>query len=100
MPYDYGINPAQDAAELRKLMARVADLERQAMQQRELNYGQRAQISAYTSGSPTFTVTFESGDTAQVRMAIDTGYTPQVGHYGLVIVTPDACWWVGRDSVP
>jgi len=62
--------------------------------------GRRGQVTAYVGGSTTLTATLETGGTAVCRWIPNNGYTPAVNHFGLVLVTPSANWWLGQDSIP
>ena len=63
-------------------------------------FDHREEITAYVGGSTTLTATLETGGTAVCRWIPNNGYTPAVNHYGLVLVTPSANWWLGQDSIP
>lgn len=94
------INPAEDNAEVRRLLQRVRELEDAVKAWRERTYCLRATVTAFTGGSTTLTVAFTSGEAAEVRYLRDTGYTPAVGHKGWVLCGPEGNVWLGRDSVP
>jgi hypothetical protein len=95
-------NPASDTANVDALLADVRGMRRR-LDELEAAVatgvkGRTGAVSAFTGGSTTLTATMDGGGTAQCRYL--SGYTPVVGHRGLILIWPGVNLWVGRDSIP
>lgn len=95
-------NPASETAvvdrlldQVRELRAQVADLGNAVATSTK---GRTGVVSAYVAAAPTLTATLDGGGTAICRFI--QGYSPAVGHKGLVLVWPGVNLWLGRDSIP
>lgn len=95
-------NPAGETANIDRLLAEVkslrSDLNELAAAVATAAKGRTGVVSAYTGGSATLTATLDGGGSAQCRYI--QGYTPAVGHKGLILVWPGVNLWLGRDSIP